>query len=100
MLADEVPFRPSYTLISATDPPVPVTTEAVPVPARSAAATNTPAVYGAGRARKLDSTDPSTPLNTFTFAPPPGPAPVMRSGVPSPLTSPAATVTPPAKDGS
>ncbi len=37
------------------------------------------------------------PLNTRTCGPPPGPAPVMMSARPSPLTSPAATCTPPAK---
>ena len=37
------------------------------------------------------------PLKTSTCGPPPGPAPVTMSAKPSPLTSPAATNTPPVK---
>ena len=39
------------------------------------------------------------PLTTLTSELPPGPAPTMTSSWPSPLTSPAATVTPPVNVG-
>jgi hypothetical protein len=39
-------------------------------------------------------------LRTRTCGPPPGPAPVMISATPSPVTSPAATLTPPGNAGS
>ena len=43
---------------------------------------------------------PPARLKARTCGPPPGPAPVMISATPSPVTSPAATLTPPANAGS
>src|SRR5205823_1596181 len=51
----------------------------------------------ASKAKKLSICEPSLPLTTTTFGPPPGPAAQITSGKPSPFTSPTATRTPPVK---
>ena len=59
-------------------------------------------VHAAGEIRyrkKLRMSCVSAIVNV-DVGPPPGPGPVMMSGMPSPLTSPAATRTPPVKFGS
>ncbi len=51
-------------------------------------------------ANTLRSSAPDSAAKTRTCGPPPGPAPVNTSDTPSPSQSPAATDTPPRKDGS
>ena len=72
-------------------------TSARPSPLTWLPATNTPPVNPGVNAKKLWTSPPVAPSNTLTCGPPPGPAPATTSGVPSPLTSPTATRTPPGK---
>src|SRR5262249_18520199 len=53
-----------------------------------------PVKFGA-YAKNSRTTRPVAPSKMRTWGPPPGPAPVMMSALPSPLTSAAATKTPP-----
>ena len=75
---------------------------ATPSPVTSPAATLTPPANAGSYAKKLATsvTTPPARLKARTCGPPPGPAPVMMSATPSPVTSPAATLTPPANAGS
>ena len=72
---------------------------AKPSPFTSPAATKTPPVKPTGNAMKSRIIWNDLPSKTRTSGPPPGPAPQMMSGTPSPLTSPTATRTPPVKVG-
>src|SRR5205085_643787 len=79
--------------------PAPVMISAFPSPFRSAAATRTPPPNAGSYAKNERITAFETPSNTSTCGPPPAPAPVTMSALPSPFTSPAATNTPPENDG-
>src|SRR5436190_17663407 len=79
-------------------PPVTITS-AMPSPVTSPAATSTPPVNAGSNAKNEAIAAPVAPLYAITCGPPPGPAPVMTSSTPSPLTSPCATETPPVKPG-
>ena len=68
-------------------------TSAHPSPSTSAAETSTPPVNDASNVNVLSRVAPVVPSNTITRGPPPAPAAATTSGVPSPLTSPAATLT-------
>ena len=68
--------------------PAPVIISGTPSPLISAVATKMPPVNRGSYAMKLRRTEPSVPLKTWTWGPPPGPAPVMISALPSPLKSP------------
>ncbi len=80
--------------------PAPVTMSARPSPLTSPAATFTPPGNAELYAKKPPISVKVAPSHTRTCGPPPGPAPVMMSARPSPLTSPAATKTPPENAGS
>src|SRR5262249_9387439 len=51
------------------------------------------------KAKKLWTSVPVAPSNTLTWGRDPGPDPTTTSSTPSPVTSPVATLTPPAKPG-
>ena len=76
--------------------PAPTMMSAWPSALISPTATVTPEPKPLSKAKKLANTAPAA-LKALTCGPPPGPAPVTMSTRPSPLTSPAATVTPPPK---
>ena len=72
-----------------------------PSPVTRRYAKATPPKNAGSHAKRLAISDTLSPatLNTRTWGPPPGPAPVMSSDTPSALRPPAATATPPAKPG-
>src|SRR5436309_6802817 len=73
---------------------------ASPSPLTSPAATRTPPVNVSTYGLNVRSSAPVMPSNTRTIGTLPWPDPTMTSARPSPLTSPAATYTPPVNDGS
>ena len=101
MLPRSLPSTPLNTRTTGGPPdPGPVMISAGPSLSRSPAATYTPPRKPGSPETKFSSSCRSTPLNTRTCGAAPGPAPVTMSVRPSPLTSPAATRTPPVKPGS
>ena len=76
---------------------VPTTMSARPSPVTSPAATFSPPVNDGSNALNAATNRPVAPSYTDTSGGPPGPGTAMRSSIPSPVTSPVATRTPPVK---